>query len=80
MSYVYILKSIEYRKTYTGSTNDLEKRLAEHNAGKSLFSSRYRPWELIYKEKLDTLEQARAREKYLKSASGRRFIKKMAIF
>ena len=79
VGYVYILKSIDYPKTYTGSTNNLEKRLIEHNQGLSMFSKRYRPWKLIYKETLDSLEKARVREKYLKSAAGRKFIKKLDI-
>jgi len=77
MPYVYILKSINFPKTYTGSTIDLEKRLKEHNAGKSIFSSRYMPWKLIYKEELDTLKGARLKEKSFKSAAGRKFIKSL---
>ena len=77
MNYVYILKSLKYPKTYTGSTTDVERRLREHNTGTNCtYTKRYRPWELVYKEKCDSLENARVREKYLKSAAGRRFLKK----
>jgi len=80
MAYVYILKSINYSKTYTGSTPSLEKRLEEHNKGFSLFSKRYMPWTIIYTEQYNNLKEARLREKYLKSTAGRRFIKKKNLF
>jgi len=76
MAFVYILKSVNFPKTYVGSTVDVEKRLREHNEGSSTFSSRYMPWILIYKEEYDNLSEARRREKYFKSAAGRRYIKK----
>ncbi len=74
MAFVYILKSSKYPKTYVGSTTDIERRLAEHNSGKNLFTSRYMPWRVIYKEVFVNLTDARKREKYFKSAAGRRFI------
>lgn len=76
MAYTYILKSINYPKTYTGSTPDLNKRVKEHNSGQCTFTKRYLPWELAYSEEYATLREARLREKYFKSASGRRYIKK----
>lgn len=74
MAYVYILKSLNHRKTYVGSTVDLGRRIKEHNLGFSKFSSKYRPWKLVYKECYRNLKDARTREKYFKSAAGRRFI------
>jgi putative endonuclease len=79
MAYVYILKSINYPKTYTGSTPDLDKRINEHNSGLCTFTKRYLPWKLAYFEELQTLREARLREKYYKSAAGRRYIKKLGI-
>ncbi len=73
---VYILISRVARKTYVGHTNNLERRLEEHNIGKSLFSKRYKPWRIIYKELFSKEEDAIKKEKYLKSAAGRRWIKK----
>jgi putative endonuclease len=61
---------------YTGLTQDLEKRIIEHNSGKTKSIRPYLPYRLIYSEQVDTLAQARAREKYLKSGAGRRFLKK----
>jgi putative endonuclease len=74
---VYILKSKIKETTYVGFTNNIERRLIEHNSGKSKFTSIYRPWEIVYKEEHTSLEEARKREKYLKTASGRRLIKKL---
>lgn len=72
----YILISKVARKTYVGHTNDLERRLEEHNGGKSIFSKRYKPWMIIYKETFNNETDAIKKEKYLKSAAGRRWIKK----
>ncbi|MEK7150935.1 MAG: GIY-YIG nuclease family protein [Patescibacteria group bacterium] len=68
---VYILKSLIIKKSYVGLTNDLTRRLGEHNSGKSVFTNKYKPWEVIYTEEVGTLQEARKREKYLKSSSGR---------
>ncbi|MBI2633730.1 MAG: GIY-YIG nuclease family protein [Parcubacteria group bacterium] len=74
---VYILRSLNHPKTYVGSTDNLERRFREHNAGSSIFSRRYRPWSLLYREECENLREARKREIYFKSAAGRRFIKKL---
>ena len=79
MAFVYILKSVDHSKTYTGSTTDLKRRIREHNSGKSGFSSRFKPWVLVYKEYYVLLDKARQREKYFKSAAGRKYIKKNNI-
>ena len=77
MHFVYILKSINYAKTYVGHTSNLSRRFEEHNAGYRNYSSLYKPWKLIYSEEYSTLELARKREKYLKSATGRKFMKRI---
>ncbi len=73
--FVYILKNIEYEKTYVGISNDPDRRLKEHNSGKSKFTRKFIPWSIVYKEELDSRKLAREREKYFKSAAGRRRIK-----
>ncbi len=75
MYIVYILKSLVAQKTYVGFTNDLERRIKQHNSGKSYYTKRYKPWE-VYTEKFETFSEAERREKYLKSASGRRLVLK----
>ena len=66
MYYVYILENKLKGQIYTGSTNNLERRLAEHNSGKEISTKRYMPWALIYYEAYATEELARQREKKLK--------------
>ena len=73
--FVYILKSKNHNKTYIGYTNNLERRLKEHNSGKSIFTSKFVPWELAYKEEFAQEIEARKKEKYYKSSAGRRKIK-----
>ncbi|MDX1910530.1 MAG: GIY-YIG nuclease family protein, partial [Saprospiraceae bacterium] len=71
---VYVLKSLKSDVRYVGMSEDLARRLEEHNAGKSKFTSGFIPWELVYFEEANSRQEARAREKYLKSAAGRRFL------
>ena len=79
MYYTYILKSQLDGSLYKGHTKNLERRLKEHNSGKSEYSSRKGPWKIIYYEEFPCREEAICREKYFKSAAGRRFIKKLNI-
>ena len=72
----YVLSSKVSKKSYVGYTKNLKKRLSEHNSGKNEFTSNYKPWEVIYTEQLETEIEAKKREKYLKSANGRRLILK----
>lgn len=60
---------------YTGYTADLRKRFKEHNDGKSAYTSYRGPYELIYYEACLNEDDAKAREKYLKTGRGKRFIK-----
>jgi putative endonuclease len=76
---LYILKSKIDGSFYKGQTENLELRLKQHNGGKSDFTSRKAPWELVYYEVFDTRDMALERERYLKSAAGRRFIKTLNI-
>ncbi|MFH0806223.1 MAG: GIY-YIG nuclease family protein [Candidatus Brennerbacteria bacterium] len=73
---VYVLKSTRASKSYVGITSDLTRRLSEHNSGKHPYTKRYLPWKVVYTETEVDRETARKREKYLKSAAGRRFLKK----
>ena len=66
MHYVYFLKSTSSRWIYIGTTNNLGRRLREHNNGKSAFTSRKGPWNLVYFEAYKDERDAIAREKSLK--------------
>jgi putative endonuclease len=76
MYFVYILKSKNANKSYVGFTDNVTKRLIEHNSGKANYTKKYMPWEILAIEEYKTREEAVTREKYLKSASGRRLVLK----
>ncbi|HKL08394.1 MAG TPA: GIY-YIG nuclease family protein [Bacteroidales bacterium] len=75
MFFVYIIKSQTDGRLYKGFTNNLERRLKEHNFGKNKTTAPYKPWILVYKETYQTRIEARDREKYFKSGAGREFLK-----
>lgn len=75
MYYVYVLQSKRDHQFYTGYTADLQKRISEHNTGKSFHTSKHRPYELVYYEASHNKYDALAREKYLKSGMGKRYPK-----
>ena len=76
MYFVYGLYSPGYKKIYIGFTSDLGGRLFLHNNPiNNGYTSRFRPWIVIYSEELPDKRTAMRREKELKSAKGRLFIK-----
>ncbi len=60
---------------YKGSTNDLQKRINEHNTGVSKYTKRKGPWKLFYSEVFETRREAVKRELFFKSGKGREFLK-----
>ena len=77
MSYtVYVLEDNQ-KKLYKGMTTSLTRRLSEHARGKTKTTRSMSNLKLVYKERYDTFGQARERELYLKTAAGRRFLKKL---
>ena len=75
MFYVYLLRSESHpNQTYVGSTADLRKRLAEHNAGKSFHTNKFKPWTLNAYVALPEKHLAENFERHLKSGSGRAFV------
>ncbi len=73
--YVYVLQSKHDLNFYTGYTKDLKKRLDEHNAGNVVSTKNRRPLILIYWEGCLNQQDATKREKYLKTAWGKRYLK-----
>ena len=73
--YVYVLQSEKDGNWYTGSTSDLKKRLQEHNKGYNFSTKNRRPWKLIYYEASLNENDAKARERYLKSGMGKRYLR-----
>ncbi len=76
MFYAYVLKSKSLHRLYKGACQNLTSRLKEHNLGKTKSTKAYIPWEVAYYETFDSFADAREREKYFKTAAGRRFLKK----
>jgi putative endonuclease len=76
MYYVYILQSEKDGLWYTGYTEHLAQRIKQHNEGSTESTKRRRPLKLIYYEAYLDKEDALGREKFLKSGSGKRFLKK----
>ena len=75
MFYTYILKSEKNGRIYMGYTNNLRKRLNEHNKGKSYYTNRDKPYLLIYYEACLNKDDAESRELFLKSGMGKRYVK-----
>lgn len=73
--YVYVLISQMDNSWYIGYTSNLENRLKQHNSGKTITTSRKLPWQILYYEVSLNKDDAIAREKYLKSGMGRRYLK-----
>jgi len=73
--YTYVLLSLSDHKFYTGYTRDVYARVDLHNAGHVPSTSNRRPLRLIYFEVCLSQKDALARERYLKSGMGKRFIR-----
>lgn len=75
--YVYLLRSeSDPDRVYVGTTENLDQRLTEHNAGKSKHTSKFRPWEIETYLAFTDKERAVAFERYLKTSSGIAFARK----
>ncbi len=72
MYYVYLIKSIGDNTTYTGYSNDIKRRLIEHNLGKVNYTNKHKPYKLIYYEAYLSEKDARRREINLKKKGGQR--------
>ncbi|MGH9708009.1 MAG: GIY-YIG nuclease family protein [Candidatus Acidiferrales bacterium] len=66
MAWLYILRSESSGRYYVGSTNDLDRRLSEHNRSHSLATRGRGPWSLVHQERFPTLLEARRRELEIK--------------
>jgi len=77
MHYVYILYSKRLDRYYVGRTENIEKRLVDHNAGRSTYTRRGRPWVLVYKEEFERKAGAIDRETEIKRRKSRRYIEKL---
>jgi putative endonuclease len=71
---VYYLKSTLDAATYIGMAKDVIARLKEHNAGKNRYTKGHIPWEILYTETHPDWATARLREKYFKTAAGKKWL------
>ncbi len=77
MAYVYILQSDKNGKFYIGSTENIERRLEEHNSGKVFSTKGLRPLKLIFKQYYGGLKTAKRIERKVKSLKRRDYIIKI---
>jgi predicted GIY-YIG superfamily endonuclease len=77
MYYVYLIESVNYpEQRYVGFCADLKSRLASHNSGESVHTSKYMPWKLVAYLAFSDKRKAQEFEHYLKTGSGKAFANK----
>jgi putative endonuclease len=77
MFYVYVLESLKDEKFYTGFTEDIKRRIDEHNSGENISTARRRPLKLVYYEAFCDKNDALRRERYFKSTKGKTTLRQM---
>jgi putative endonuclease len=75
MFFVYAIRSLVRTYIYVGLTENVDRRVMEHQSGKNKTTRPYRPFEIILIEEFQSRIEAREREKYLKSGIGKEFLK-----
>jgi putative endonuclease len=76
---VYALKNFVNAEIYVGISENPERRLKEHNSGKNRYTKAFMPWKILYTESHPDYAEARKREKYLKSAAGKKYLKNILV-
>ncbi|MCC6575280.1 MAG: GIY-YIG nuclease family protein [Planctomycetes bacterium] len=77
MLYVYVLRSQKFPdQIYTGGSADYRQRIADHNLGHAKHTSKFAPWDVVCVIKFEDDKRGWQFEKYLKSGSGRAFVKR----
>ena len=79
MYFVYTILSLKRNWIYVGLTNNVQRRIKEHNQGWNHSTKAYAPFRLLFVENYSSRMDARKREKYLKSAAGKRWIRKTLL-
>ncbi|HPS13130.1 MAG TPA: GIY-YIG nuclease family protein, partial [Prolixibacteraceae bacterium] len=77
MFYAYIIQSQKDLSFYIGHTSDMQKRLDYHNSGLSCYTSKKKPWKLVYFETYETKQEANAREYFLKRQKNKSFYERL---
>ena len=76
MFYVYIIKSLKNRDIYVGSTDNINKRVKLHNAGKVRSTQFYKPWKLLEYKEFQTRSEAVKHERFLKTGQQKEGLKR----
>lgn len=77
MAFVYILQSQKNYRYYIGSTDNLQRRLEEHNNGKSKYTKLTKPFALVFSQEFPTISEAIRREYKLKKYKSKVIIEKI---
>ncbi len=77
--YTYILYSASIDKYYVGHTNNLERRIYEHNLGKEKFSSKGIPWEIKFSRTYNNNVDAAREERRLKKCKNRKYLENYMV-
>ena len=77
--FLYILKSKKYDKYYTGISQNPQGRLEYHNTLEKGFTSRYRPWKLMFVKEYSSKEEVRLIEKKIKDWKSKKMIEKILL-
>jgi putative endonuclease len=80
MFITYILFSSKIGKFYTGQTDDLDRRMEEHNRGKTSFMASGMPWEIIYSKEFNSRQDAIKLERFIKKRGAARFLDDLKVF
>ena len=79
MFFIYILLSLKDKNFYIGFTSNLKQRLNQHSRGEVISTKNRKPLKLIYYEAFISKTDAKKRERFLKSGSGLKFLKKQLV-
>ena len=75
--YVYAIRSLVRNYIYVGMSDNVERRLKQHNNGENKSTKPYAPFVLILTEEYPSRVEARKREKFLKAGSGKKYLKSL---
>lgn len=73
----YILHSFKTGRFYVGSTNNLSRRLEEHQKGKTKYTRETGPYELVFSQRYESLTEARKIESWLKAQKSSEFLERI---
>ncbi|MEK7631193.1 MAG: GIY-YIG nuclease family protein [Patescibacteria group bacterium] len=79
MIFIYVIKSTQHKYRYVGITSDIQRRISEHNGGKTKSTKGYAPFTLVLTEHYKDYTEARKREIFLKSGKGRQLLDSLIV-